>query len=357
MKEKIESVLARIIEPDSGAGLIASNIAAVGDNGEITLRFSYPAAVVAAALQKEIAARLQDAGLPPAPIRRDINILPRAVQGGARRLPSVKNIIAVGSAKGGVGKSAVAANMALALALEGARVGILDADIYGPSIPVMLGVCRRPEGGKDGGIMPLEAHGLQVMSLGFLTGEGQPAIWRGPMASRALVQLLEETRWDNLDYLILDMPPGTGDIQLTAAQKMPLTGAVVITTPQEIALADAQKGIAMFIKAGIPVLGVVENMALYKCPQCGEKTHLFGHGGGKILCEKNNVPLLGELPLHISIREDADSGAPTAAKNPDGEITAIFRQIARRSAAEIAKKPRDFSATIPPVVSESAAKK
>ena len=351
LKENIESVLARITEPDSGAGLISAKIAEVAADGEITLRFSYPAKTAAAELERQIGARLGEAGL-PARVRVLAEVVARAPQSGARRLPQVKNIIAVGSAKGGVGKSAVAANTALSLAAEGARVGILDADIYGPSVPTMLGVCRRPQGGKGGGILPLEAHGLQVMSLGFLTEKGAPAVWRGPMASRALVQLLEETRWDNLDYLILDMPPGTGDIQLTAAQKTPLTGAVVVTTPQEIALADAQKGLAMFRKAGVHILGAVENMSFYECPQCGGKSHLFGEGGGKKLCEENGVRFLGGLPLHISIREDADGGTPTAVKTPDGEIAAAFRKIARLAAAEAAKRPRDFSAVIPPVVAE-----
>ncbi|MGI9306976.1 MAG: iron-sulfur cluster carrier protein ApbC [Gammaproteobacteria bacterium] len=355
MKEKIESVLAEIIEPDSGGNLTAAKIASVNcaaDKIEIALRFPYPAATICAALEKEIAARLREANLPAANIQSKIEIFPRIVQGGTRRLPAVKNIIAVSSAKGGVGKSAVAVNLALGLMREGARVGMLDADIYGPSLPLMLGLRERPQSGKDGGITPLAAHGMQVMSLGFLVDEDQPAIWRGPMATRALVQLLEETRWENLDYLVLDMPPGTGDIQLTAAQKIPITGAVIITTPQQIAVADAQKGLAMFRKANIPVLGAVENMSGYACPCCGRETHIFGQGGAKAMCEKYGVPLLGELPLHPAIREDADGGKPTVIKTPDGELAARFRQIARRAAAQIAQKPRDFSNIIPQIVPE-----
>ena len=354
MKSKLESVLATISAPDSEADLITAKIAEiVTDNGamRIVLKFPYPAKSLFAEITATISARLQDSGL-SADIQCQNIIEPRIVQGGVRRLPNIKNLIAVASGKGGVGKSATAVNVALALSAEGARVGMLDADIYGPSLPTMLGICQRPQAGPQGGIVPLVAHGLQIMSIGFLTGEDQPAIWRGPMATRALTQLLQETQWHDLDYLLLDMPPGTGDIQLTAAQKMPITGAIIVTTPQDIALSDAQKGLAMFNKVGISVLGAVENMSFHHCPHCGHESRLFGGGGGKKMCKKYNIPLLGELPLHAAICDDTDSGMPTVIKIPNSDIAARYLQIARRAAAQLAQKPRDHSAAFPQIVLE-----
>ena len=227
-------------------------------------------------------------------------------QGGVEKLPGVKNIIAVASAKGGVGKSTTAANIALALAQEGGAVGILDADIYGPSFAGHAGCLRRPQGGDTGGIAPVMSHGIALMSIGFMVGEDQPMVWRGPMATRALVQLLRETHWGNLDYLILDMPPGTGDIQLTIAQQIPVTGAIVVTTPQELAVSDARRGLVMFGKVSIPVLGVVENMGVHHCPHCGHDSHIFGSGGAQKMCARYDVELLGELPLDAAIRDAAD---------------------------------------------------
>ena len=349
MREKIQTVAASAL---AGEGFAPVNVAPSENGAEIVLQFPYPARSIFADAMRIVAAAIQNAGLPPIPARCEIRIHPHIVQGGIRRLPQVKNIIAVSSAKGGVGKSATAVNLALALAAEGARAGILDADIYGPSLPVMLGIRDKPQGGENGGIVPIAAHGLQAMSVGFLTGEDQPAVWRGPMATRALTQLLTETLWENLDYLILDMPPGTGDIQLTTAQKTPVTGAIVITTPQDLALADARRGLVMFNKVSIPVLGVVENMGVYFCPHCKNESHIFGIGGAKKMCAQYEVPLLGELPLAPEIREDADSGTPTVIKNPDGEVAARYRQIARNAAARIAQKPRDYSASIPPVVTK-----
>lgn len=345
MREQIP----QITENALAARGLAPVKAAFADDGAIVLEFPYPAKGAFAEAEECVADALQNAGLPPVAVRCEIKIQPHGVQSGIRRLPQVKNIIAVSSAKGGVGKSATAVNLALALSLDGARAGVLDADIYGPSLPVMLGIRERPQG-EDGGIRPIAAHGLQAMSVGFLTGEDQPAVWRGPMATRALTQLLTETRWDNLDYLVLDMPPGTGDIQLTAAQKIPITGAVVVTTPQDIALSDARRGLVMFQKVGVPVLGVVENMGAYICPHCGEESHIFGDGGARKMCAQYNATLLGELPLSAEIRADADSGCPTVAKNPDGEIAARYRKIARAVAMQIAQKPRDYSGAIPPVV-------
>ncbi|MGI9296457.1 MAG: iron-sulfur cluster carrier protein ApbC [Gammaproteobacteria bacterium] len=351
MREKIQEIAAAVAA-ENGFAPVKIALSGDGDSPRLALQFPYPAKSIFADAQRQIADALRNAGLPPIPTRCEIRIHPHIVQGGVRRMPRIKNIIAVASGKGGVGKSATAVNLALALSAEGARAGILDADIYGPSVPVMLGIRRRPQSGEDGGIQPLVAHGVQAMSVGFLTGEDQPAIWRGPMATRALSQLLQETRWDDLDYLVLDMPPGTGDIQLTAAQKFPITGAIVVTTPQDLALSDAQRGLVMFRKVSIPVLGIVENMGVYLCPHCGRAEHIFGGGGAKKMCEKYDVKLLGELPLAPSIRADADAGTPTVIKNPDGEIAARYRRIARAAAAEIAQKPRDHSAAIPQVVAE-----
>jgi len=249
-------------------------------------------------------------------------------------IPQVKNIIAVASGKGGVGKSTTAVNLALALAAEGVRVGILDADIYGPSQPHMLGVGqRRPEIAGEPGkqqMLPLLAYGIQSISMGYLVTEETPMLWRGPMATGALQQLLMQTRWDNLDYLIIDMPPGTGDIQITLAQKVPVTGAVIVTTPQDIALLDAKKGIEMFRKVNVPVFGVVENMAIHICSNCGHAEHIFGEGGGERIAQDYQTELLGSLPLDLSIRADADAGKPSVAANPDSAISKSYREIARK---------------------------
>jgi len=261
----------------------------------------------------------------------------------------VKNIVAVASGKGGVGKSTTTANLALALAAEGASVGILDADIYGPSQPMMMGIEGRPES-RDGKTMePLENHGVQVMSIGFLVDPDQAMIWRGPMATQALDQLLRPTNWQDLDYLLVDMPPGTGDIQLTLSQRVPLTGAVIVTTPQDIALLDARKGVSMFEKVGVPIIGVVENMAVYCCPNCGHTEHIFGQGGGMKMSQDFNMPYLGALPLNLSIREQADSGRPSVVADPDGEIAGIYRSVARQVAVAVAKKAKDYSSKFPTI--------
>ncbi len=272
---------------------------------------------------------------------REAPVIPRArAQGGLPGLDRVKNVIAVASGKGGVGKSTTAVNLALALAAEGARVGILDADIYGPSQPMMLGV---PSGTKpgvkdDAWFVPLKVHGIEMMSIGLLLdSDNTPVVWRGPKATGALMQLLQQTLWDDLDYLVVDMPPGTGDIQLTLAQKVPVAGAVIVTTPQDIALLDAKKGIEMFRKVEIPVLGVVENMALHVCGKCGHIEHIFGAGGGERIARDYQTELLGALPLDMRIREEVDSGRPTVVAEPDGEIAALYRQIARRTGAALAR--------------------
>jgi ATP-binding protein involved in chromosome partitioning len=263
---------------------------------------------------------------------------------GVAPLSQVKNIIAVASGKGGVGKSTTSVNLALALQKEGAKVGLLDADIYGPSIPIMLGIPEaRPVSNDKKTILPLKAHEIEAMSIGFLVDEKQAMVWRGPMASSALQQIVRDTQWGELDYLIIDLPPGTGDIQLTMAQKIPVTAAVIVTTPQDLALADAKKAITMFEKVSIPVMGVVENMATHICSQCGHQEAIFGEGGGKYLSEDYDIPLLGQLPLNMSIRERLDAGIPTVADDPDSKISNIYRDIARNLTANLSVLGKDFS--------------
>ena len=276
-------------------------------------------------------------------------IIAHAVQRGVQLLPGVKNIIAVASGKGGVGKSTTTVNLALALAAEGARVGILDADIYGPSQPMMLGIEGRPESADGQTMEPLQNHGVQAMSIGFLVNKDDAMIWRGPMATQALDQMLRQTNWKDLDYLLVDMPPGTGDIQLTLSQRVPITGAVIVTTPQDIALLDARKGIRMFEKVGVPILGIVENMAVYCCPNCGHTEHIFGAEGGRKMAAEYGTDFLGELPLNMGIRVQADSGRPTVVADPDGEIAGIYRTVARQMAIKIAASAKDYSSKFPTI--------
>ena len=276
-------------------------------------------------------------------------VVAHAAQPGVTLLPQVKNIIAVASGKGGVGKSTTAANLALALAAEGASVGLLDADIYGPSQPMMMGLTGRPESADGKTMQPLEAHGVQVMSIGFLVAQDQAMVWRGPMATQALEQLLRQTNWRDLDYLIVDMPPGTGDIQLTLSQRVPLTGAVIVTTPQDIALIDAMKGIRMFQKVGVPILGIVENMAVHVCSQCGHAEHIFGVEGGKKMAQAEGMTYLGALPLSMAIRVQADSGLPSVVAEPDGEVAGIYKAVARQLAVKVAARAKDFSSKFPTI--------
>ncbi len=323
------------------------------DRGDIVvdIQLGYPAKTQHEALRKLIVDAL--AALPGAgrvTINMSQKVTSHSVQRGVKLVPGVKNIIAIASGKGGVGKSTTAVNLALALAAEGAQVGVLDADIYGPSQPMMLGIAGRPESRDGKTLEPLEAYGLQAMSIGFLIDVDTPMVWRGPMVTQALEQLLKDTNWRDLDYLIVDMPPGTGDIQLTLAQKVPVTGAVIVTTPQDIALIDARKGLKMFEKVGVPIVGVVENMSMHVCSNCGHAEPIFGEGGAEKMCADYNVPFLGGLPLDIRIREQTDAGRPTVVADPDGKIAQIYREIARKTAVFVAQKAEDFSGKFPSIV-------
>ena len=276
-------------------------------------------------------------------------IVAHTAQRGIKLMPNVKNIIAVASGKGGVGKSTTAVNLALALQAEGARVGILDADIYGPSLPMMMGISGRPESLDGKSMEPLENYGVQVSSIGFMIDPAEPMVWRGPMVTQALVQLLEQTNWRDLDYLVIDMPPGTGDVQLTLSQKVPVTGAVIVTTPQDIALLDARKGLKMFEKVGIPILGIVENMSTHICSNCGHQEAIFGAGGGAKMCAEYGVELLAAMPLTMSIREQADSGSPTVVADPTGTVATLYKEIARKVAIKVAEKAKDMSSKFPTI--------
>jgi ATP-binding protein involved in chromosome partitioning len=277
-------------------------------------------------------------------------IVSHSVQRGVKLIPEVKNIIAVASGKGGVGKSTTAVNLALALAAEGAKVGILDADIYGPSQPMMLGITGRPESLDGKTLEPMMGHGLQAISIGFMIDVDTPMVWRGPMVTQALEQLLKDTHWQGVDYLVVDLPPGTGDIQLTLAQKVPVTGAVIVTTPQDIALIDARKGLKMFEKVGIPIIGIVENMSTHICSNCGHEEHIFGAGGAEKMCKDYKAEFLGALPLDIHIREQTDSGKPTVVADPDGRSAEIYRRIARRVAVKISEQAKDMTSKFPNIV-------
>ncbi|MBR9813697.1 iron-sulfur cluster carrier protein ApbC [bacterium] len=305
---------------------------------QVQLQLGFPAARYAPDVAQRVAESLQATLGQPVAVNVDWAIASHAVQQKLTPMPQVKNIIAVASGKGGVGKSTVTANLALALAGEGARVGVLDADIYGPSQPRMLGCRQRPSSPDGKSMLPLEAHGLQTMSIGYLVDEAEPTIWRGPMVTQALMQLLSETRWDNLDYLLVDLPPGTGDTQLSLVQRIPVSGAIIVTTPQDIALLDARKGLEMFKKVHVPVLGIVENMAMHTCSNCGHIEHIFGEGGGQRLAAETGSHVLGSLPLDASIRAHADGGRPSVVAEPDGDVARAYIDIARRATARLASR-------------------
>ena len=354
-EQDILAALSELIDPVTGRNYVESksvkNVKVEGGRVTLDVVLGYPARGVLEKVRKQVAERLARVpGVAQAGVNVVSKVVSHAAQRGVKLVPGIKNIIAVASGKGGVGKSTTAVNLALALAAEGATVGMLDADIYGPSQPLMLGITGRPAS-KDGKTMePMEGHGIQAMSVGFLIEQDTPMVWRGPMVTQALEQLLTETKWRELDYLVVDLPPGTGDIQLTLAQKVPVTGAVIVTTPQDIALIDARKGLKMFEKVGIPIIGIVENMAIHICSQCGHAEHIFGSGGGEKMCKDYDVELLGSLPLDIRIREQADSGKPTVVSDPEGPIAAIYRDIARKVAARIARQSEDRSSVFPKIV-------
>ncbi|MBT8566629.1 iron-sulfur cluster carrier protein ApbC [Polynucleobacter paneuropaeus] len=353
--ENVETVLRSIINPDSKIDLMSSgsikNLSVSDNNIQLEVVLGYPAKSQFQAIQDLVVAALKKiADVKNIQVTVSSNIVAHTVQRGVKLLPGVKNIIAVASGKGGVGKSTTAANLALALSAEGARVGILDADIYGPSLPMMLGINGRPQTVEENTIEPMEGHGLQASSIGFLVDQDSPMVWRGPMVTSALEQLLRQTRWRDLDYLIVDMPPGTGDIQLTLSQKVPVTGAVIVTTPQDIALLDARKGLKMFEKVGVPIIGIVENMSTYICPSCGHEEHVFGSGGGQKMCSDYSVDFLGSLPLNLSIREQSDAGCPTVVAEPNGAISQVYKQIARQVAIRIAGLAKDMSSKFPNIV-------
>ena len=353
--EQLSAALAAVVDPNTGKDLIASrsarNLRVDGDQVSVDVELGYPAASQIGSIRTAVidAIRaLPGVGNVSANVYQ--KIVAHSAQRGVKLLPNVRNIIAVASGKGGVGKSTTAVNLALALAAEGATVGMLDADIYGPSQPTMLGITGRPETVDGKTLEPMEGHGIQASSIGFMIEPDTPMVWRGPMVTQALEQLLRDTNWRDLDYLIIDMPPGTGDIHLTLSQKIPVTGAIIVTTPQDIALLDARKGLKMFEKVGIPILGVVENMAIHVCSQCGHAEHIFGEGGGARMSADFGVEYLGGLPLDIRIREQTDSGRPTVVAEPDGAIAAAYRQIARRMAVKVAETAKDMSSKFPSIV-------
>jgi ATP-binding protein involved in chromosome partitioning len=351
----VSACLKAVIDPNTGkdfvAGKAVKSVRAEDGQVAIEIQLAYPAKSQHEAIRKlvrDAVAALPGAGKVTVTVGQ--KIVSHAVQRGVKLVPGVKNIVAVASGKGGVGKSTTAVNLALALAAEGAQVGVLDADIYGPSQPMMLGISGRPES-KDGKTLePLEAYGVQAMSIGFLIDTDTPMVWRGPMVTQALEQLLKDTNWREVDYLVVDLPPGTGDIQLTLSQKVPVTGAVIVTTPQDIALIDARKGLKMFEKVGVPIVGIVENMSIHICTNCGKAEHIFGEGGAERMCRDYNVPFLGALPLDIRIREQADSGRPTVVADPDGAAAQIYKAIARKVAVSVGQKAADFSAKFPSIV-------
>jgi ATP-binding protein involved in chromosome partitioning len=351
----VQTALKELSDPNTGIDYVTSksarSIRIDGNDIALDIVLGYPAKSQIETIRRQVLAKLKAIdGIGNVSVNVYSKIVSHAVQRGVKLVSGVKNIVAVASGKGGVGKSTTAVNLALALAAEGATVGMLDADIYGPSQPQMLGITGRPESLDGKSMEPMEGHGIQAMSVGFLIDVETPMVWRGPMVTQALEQLLTDTRWRDVDYLVVDLPPGTGDIQLTLAQKVPVTGAVIVTTPQDIALLDARKGLKMFEKVGVPILGLVENMGTHICSNCGHEEPIFGSGGGERMSKDYGVEVLGSLPLDIAIREQADSGKPTVVADPDGRIAQIYKHIARTVAIKIAEKAQDRSGVFPKIV-------
>jgi ATP-binding protein involved in chromosome partitioning len=353
-QQALLNALQAVTDPNTGQDFVSTkalrNLQITKGDVSFDVELGYPAKSQMPALRRAlIGAAKAVPGVDNVSVNLTFKVQAHAVQRGVQLMPNVKNIIAVASGKGGVGKSTTAVNLALALAAEGASVGILDADIYGPSQPTMMGVQGRPESSDGKTMEPMENYGVQVISIGFLVDRDEAMVWRGPMATQALEQLLRQTNWRDLDYLIVDMPPGTGDIQLTLSQRVPLTGAVIVTTPQDIALIDARKGIKMFEKVGVPILGIVENMAVHVCQNCGHVEHIFGVDGGKKMAAEFEMDYLGALPLNMSIRVQADSGMPSVVADPDGEIAGLYKSVARQVAIKVAAKAKDFSSKFPTI--------
>jgi len=348
------AALGAVVDPNTGKDFVSTRqikqLRLEGGKLAFDVELGYPARSQVEALRSRLVAAARGvAGVNEVSVGLKSVVVAHAVQRGVQLLPKVKNIIAVASGKGGVGKSTTAVNLALALATEGAKVGLLDADIYGPSQPTMMGIEGRPASEDGKTMQPMENYGVEVMSIGFLVEADNPMIWRGPMATQALDQLLRQTNWGDLDYLIVDMPPGTGDIVLSLSQRVPLTGAVIVTTPQDIALIDAQRALKMFEKVGVPILGIVENMAVHVCSNCGHAEHIFGADGGQRMAAQYEVDYLGALPLTMGIRVQTDSGRPTVVSDPDGEVATIYKAVARQVAVKIAQRAKDFSSKFPTI--------
>jgi len=354
-RERIEAAIKEYVQPDLERDLVSAKcvkgIEIEGDQVKVKIVLGFPAKSVAEGIKAAVAEKVKAVdGVGMVQVDLTWQVVAHSVQKSLKPIDNVKNIIAVASGKGGVGKSTTAVNLALALSAEGAKVGLLDADIYGPSQPRMLGIMGKPESKDGNSLEPMNSYDLQAMSIGFLIDEETPMIWRGPMVTQALEQLLNDTNWSELDYLVIDLPPGTGDTQLTLAQKVPVSGAIIVTTPQDIALLDARKGLKMFQKVEVPVLGIVENMSIHICSKCGHEEHIFGEGGGARMSEQYGVKLLGSLPLDIRIREETDGGKPTVVAEPDSRVSEIYREIARRTAAKLALQAKDYAAKFPRIV-------
>jgi ATP-binding protein involved in chromosome partitioning len=354
-REQVETAIKQYIDPCLQQDLMSAkcikNIAIDGDKAVVDVVLGFPAKGHEAELSSKVEEQVSGVdGVSSVTVNVSTKIEPHTAQKGVKPIQGVKNIIAIASGKGGVGKSTTAVNLALALKAEGATVGLLDADIYGPSQPRMLGVSDKPESPDGKTLQPLMGHGIQSMSIGYLIEEETPMIWRGPMVTQALEQLLNDTNWQDVDYLIIDLPPGTGDIQLTLAQKVPVSGALIVTTPQDIALLDARKALKMFEKVDVRVLGIVENMSIHICSECGHEEYIFGQGGGQNMSEQYDVDFVGALPLDIQIRKEVDAGTPTVAVDPDGRITQIYREIARKVSAKLSLQAKEFSAKFPNIV-------